>query len=80
MSFGVVIEIPIEEVTPMDFIDEEGVEDRIITAIKTIRKINNGKGGIGEYVIYTNSRKRYYYWPGDLVKIRIKLTDLLKDL
>lgn len=80
MSYGIVIKIPVEEVTPRDIIDEQGVEDRIITAIKSIRKVNNGKGGVGEYIIYTRARKKYIYLPGDIVNIRIKLTDLLKDL
>jgi hypothetical protein len=80
MSYGVVIQVPVEEVTPRDIIDEKGVEDRIITAIKSIQKVSDRRGGTAEWIIYTRSRKKYRYFPGDIVNIRIKLTDLLKDL
>lgn len=80
MSYAVILEIPIEDVTPRDVIDEDGSKDRIIANIKSIQKVSDHKGGIERYIVHCRSRKKYMYYPGDMVKIRIKLTDLLNDL
>ena len=80
MSNYVVIKVPIEEVTPRDIVDDKGNPDKIVANIKSIQKVSDHRGGIAEYYIHTRSRKRYRYYPGALVNIRIKLTDLLKDL
>lgn len=80
MSYSVVIEVPVEDITPRDIVDEDGTEDRIEANIKSVRKVSDHKGGTAEYVIYTRSRKIYRYFPGEKVKIRIKLSDLLEDL
>ena len=80
MSYSIVIEIPVEEITPRDIVDEKGNEDRIIANIKSIQKVSDHKGGIERYIIHCRSRKKYMYFPGEMVKVRIKLTDLLNDL
>lgn len=72
----VIIKTPIEEVTPRDLIDSNGEPD----AIKSIRRLSDYRGGVAEYKIYTKSRTLHRYFPGDLVKVRIRLADLLENL
>ena len=72
----VIVKTPIEEITPRDLIDSDGKPD----AIKSIQRFSDYRGGVAEYKIYTKSRTKHRYFPGDLVKVRIRLTDLLENL
>lgn len=78
--------IPIEDLTVYDIIRTAGTST-LMTRIKTIRQKSDGRGNTDEYIVryaIEDATKPYIsgqsFYPGDKVKILIKLKDILEAL